>query len=124
MPVISHAAAPRFDDGGTHVIGLASPSRGATETSAWRLRLDAGASSPPHSVDREHIFVALAGTATATFAGDEIEEVAAGGALVVPADTEFVLTNPGPEPFEAVVLLPVGGRATVGGERFIPPWAV
>jgi mannose-6-phosphate isomerase-like protein (cupin superfamily) len=122
MPVITDSAAPRFDVEGTHVVGLASPSRGATETSAWRLRLDPGHSSPPHALDREEIFVVLAGAAEAIFA-DTTERVEAGGALVVPAGREFVISNPGTSAFDAVVVLPAGARATVDGMGMVPPWA-
>ncbi len=122
MPVITDTAAPRFDVEGTHVVGLASPSRGAAETSVWRLRLDAGHASPPHTLDREEIFVALAGAAEARFA-DTTERVEAGGALVIPAGREFVISNPGTAAFEAVVVLPAGAGAVVDGVRFVPPWA-
>jgi mannose-6-phosphate isomerase-like protein (cupin superfamily) len=122
MPVITDSAAPRFDAGGTHVVGLASPSRGAVETSAWHLRLDAGHASPPHTLDREEIFVALSGGAVATFA-DSHDRVEAGGALIVPAGCEFAISNPGPGTFEAVVILPAGARATVDGTEMVPPWA-
>jgi quercetin dioxygenase-like cupin family protein len=105
------------------VLGLASPSRGASETAVWRLTLEAGAPGAVHSLDREEVFVALAGAARATVGGDE-HELAAGEALVVPAGVEFALANPHDEPFEAVVAFPVGGRATLpGGEPFTPPWA-
>ena len=124
MPVISAQEAPTFDADGTHVVGLAAPSRGATHTSAWRLTLDPGASSPPHALTHEEVFVALRGRLQARYADDRIEEVAAGGALIVPAGIEFTLTNPGDEPFEAIASLPVGGRATVAGEQITPPWAV
>ena len=77
----------------------------------------------PHSVDREEIFVALAGRAVATVAGRE-QPVEAGEALIVPAGETFDLANPHDEPFEAVAVMPVGGRATIpGGEPFVPPWA-
>ena len=36
----------------------------------------------------------------------------------------FDLANPYEEPFEAVAVMPVGGRATIPGEApFVPPWA-
>ena len=42
----------------------------------------------------------------------------------MPAGIDFSLANPHDVPFEAVVALPVGGRATMpGGEPFTPPWA-
>jgi quercetin dioxygenase-like cupin family protein len=123
MTIISAADAPTFDVGGTHVIGLASPSRGASQTSAWRLTLDPGSSSPRHSLSDEEIFVALHGRLRAQFA-ESAEEVPAGGALIIPAGVEFTLVNPGDEPFEAVVVLPAGARAMVAGERVDPPWAL
>jgi quercetin dioxygenase-like cupin family protein len=122
MTVISATDAPTFDVDGTHVVGLAAPSRGASQTSAWRLTLDPGSSSPRHSLSDEEIFVALHGRVRAEY-GDGSEEVPAGGALIVPAGVEFTLINPGDEPFEAVVVLPAGARATVAGERVEPPWA-
>ena len=122
MTVIEDRDAPRFVLGGTHVIGLASPSRGATDTSVWRLTLDPGAASPPHTLDREEVFVALSGSLTASFA-DRTETVQPGGALIVPAGEEFTIRSTGDEPFEGVICLPVGGRATVDGEASIPPWA-
>jgi mannose-6-phosphate isomerase-like protein (cupin superfamily) len=123
MPVITAEAAPTFEVDGTRVVGLAAPSRGANHTSAWRLTLAAGGASPPHALSHEEVFIALRGRVQARYA-DGVEEVAAGGALIVPADVEFTLVNPGAEPFEAVVVLPVGGRATVAGEQLTPPWAI
>jgi mannose-6-phosphate isomerase-like protein (cupin superfamily) len=123
MPIITAEEAPTFQLDGTHVVGLAAPSRGAVHTSAWRLTLAPGAASPPHALTHEEVFVALRGRLEARY-GDRVEEVSAGGALIVPAGATFTLANPGDEPFEAVAMLPVGGRATVAGEEMTPPWAV
>jgi quercetin dioxygenase-like cupin family protein len=124
MPIISAADAPVFTpDELTTITGLAAPSRGATETSVWRVHLEPGAGTPPHTLTREEVFVALAGTATVTLA-DGTHEVGAGDALAVPADVEFWLANAGTEPFEAICAMPVGGRARVGDEEFPPPWSL
>ncbi|MEA2421686.1 MAG: hypothetical protein QOF55_785 [Thermoleophilaceae bacterium] len=123
MPVIANEEAPRFDVAGTHVVGLAAPSRGAAETCAWRLTLDPGASSPDHSLDHEEVFVALAGRARATVDGTS-HEIREGDGLIVPAGVPFTIANHGTEPFEAVACLPVGARATVAGNVTAPPWAV
>src|SRR3954454_3461736 len=123
MPVIAHEDAPCFDLPGTHVVGLAALSRGATETCAWRLTLAPGAASPDHTLDREEVFVALAGTAHATLDGTG-HDVRPGDGLIVPAGVAFRIANGGDEPFEAVACLPVGGRATVAGEVAAPPWAI
>ncbi|HEX8858475.1 MAG TPA: cupin domain-containing protein [Actinomycetes bacterium] len=123
MSVISAATAPTFALPGLAVTGLAAPSRGASETSVWRLTLTPGAAGVEHTVDREEVFVALAGRAVATIDGDE-HHLGPGDALVVPAECPFSLANPHDEPFEAVVALPVGGRARMpDGDAFVPPWA-
>jgi mannose-6-phosphate isomerase-like protein (cupin superfamily) len=75
-----------------------------------------------HALDREQIFVALSGGAVATFA-DSHDRVDAGGALIVPARREFVISNSDPGTFEAVVILPAGPLATVDGTEMVPPWA-
>lgn len=123
MPVITAATAARFEpDSGTEVVGLASPSRGSQELSAWRVRLAPGAGSPRHAVDREEIFVVLSGCVRLTH-DRGVEEAAAGDALVAPTGEEFAIHNPGPEPFEAVVCAPAAILARTGGESFPPPWA-
>jgi mannose-6-phosphate isomerase-like protein (cupin superfamily) len=85
------------------------------------VRLSADAPSSEHSLDREEVFVVLAGRLTARFA-DREESTEAGGALIVPAGERFSLVAAG-GPAEAVCVLPVGARATMGGEVFTPPWA-
>jgi quercetin dioxygenase-like cupin family protein len=123
MPLIQGAVAPTFDLPHATFTGLASPSRGSTETSVWRVVLAPGAQPVPHSLTREEIFVALKGNAVATVDG-QTHAVGRGDALVVPAGAAFGLANPGDEPFEAVVVFPVGGQAiTPGADPFTPPWA-
>src|SRR4051812_147215 len=63
MPLITSADAPTFRLDDLEVVGFAAPSRGASELSMWRLTLAAGAVGVAHSMDREEVFVALAGEA-------------------------------------------------------------
>jgi mannose-6-phosphate isomerase-like protein (cupin superfamily) len=123
MPVIPAPAAPTHDLPGTRFTTLASPSRGAAETSVWRLELLPGADARVHSVTREEIFVALDGAATATLDG-VAHDVRAGDTLVLPPGTGFSIAAAGDVPFRAIVCLPVGGQAAfAGGAPFTPPWA-
>jgi mannose-6-phosphate isomerase-like protein (cupin superfamily) len=123
MPLIEGAVAPTFELPHARFTGLASPSRGSTETCVWRVVLAPGAEPVPHSLTREEIFVAISGNAVATVDGDT-HAVGRGDALVVPAGVTFSLGNPGEEPFEAVTVFPVGGQAAMpGAEPFTPPWA-
>ena len=122
MPIIRAENAPKFALPGLAVTGLAAPSRGSRETSVWRLRLEPSAQGLPHSVDREEIFVALAGRAVGTV-GEERLELAAGDTLVVPPGVRFSLASAGEEPFEAMAIAPNGVRASLPeGEPFAPPW--
>lgn len=123
MPIIKSCDAPRFDLPGVVFTGGASPSRGARETCVWRTTIAPATPGTAHSVDREEVFVAVGGRAHAVVGG-EAHELTAGDVLVVPADIEFSLANPHDEPFEAVVVFPVGGRARLpSGDAFVPPWA-
>jgi quercetin dioxygenase-like cupin family protein len=121
MPVVAAVDAPTFDTGGAMITGLASPSRGATDTAAWRVEFNADAPSPKHSLTHQEVFVVLEGAVTATF--DDREETASeGSALIVPANTEFSISAKG-APAKALCVLPVGGKAIVDGREFTPPWA-
>src|SRR6185436_3531490 len=111
MTLIRSTASPTFELPFLSVTGLAAPSRGAQETCVWRLTLAPGAPGTVHSMDREEIFVAFAGRATVAIDGQEID-LNAGDAFIVPAGELISLGNPGSEPFSAVALAPVGGRAT------------
>lgn len=123
MPLIKKADAPQFALPGASFIGLAAPSRGATETAVWMVTVGPASPGLPHRLTREEVFVATAGRAVATIAG-EAHEIAAGDTLVVPADTDFALGNPSSEPFTAIVAFPVGGQAVFAGKPpFTPPWA-
>src|SRR5688572_3786275 len=123
MPLIRAENAPSFTLPDLTVIGLAAPSRGSRETSVWRVHIAPGAPGVPHSVDREEIFVALAGSALAIL-GEERLELHSGDTLVVPAGQVFALANPSPSPFEALAVAPVGVRARLAnGESFAPPWS-
>jgi mannose-6-phosphate isomerase-like protein (cupin superfamily) len=126
MPVIRRADAPVFTlpEGGTKFTGLAAPSRGAKETSAWQVSWSAHQDGTPHFLDHEEVFVLLAGRAVFSIGEDEFE-AAAGDAVIVPAHTRLSVANPFDEPVDAIAILPAGaqGRMSEDGEPFTPPWA-
>lgn len=123
MPVTRPVDAPTWQLPGTLFTGLASPSRGnSSEVAVWRVRMQAGTPATTHSVTRTEVFVAVAGTGQVRIAG-KTDTLRPGDTLVVPADTEFELSTPGPDDFEAVVCLPVGGQAVMPGTApMTPPW--
>ena len=125
MPILYAADAPSFVLPGapaTTFTGLAAPSRGARETSVWRVALDGGTPAAAHALDHEEIIVGLGGHAVAHLGTTECP-IGPGDTIIVPAGESFSLANPHTETFEAIAVLPVGGRAALGnGEWFTPPW--
>jgi hypothetical protein len=53
MPVLAAPATPTHDLGGARFTSLATPSRGATDTSVWKVEILPGAPATPHSLTRE-----------------------------------------------------------------------
>lgn len=49
--------------------GLAAPSRGSTELSTWRVRMEAEAAGPVHTADREQVWTVLNGALEFTCEG-------------------------------------------------------
>jgi quercetin dioxygenase-like cupin family protein len=123
MPIVHHQDAPVFELPGATFTGLTSPTRGSRENSVWRVVVHPGTPGTPHRVTREETFVALQGRAWLEVDG-VTHELPSGSAFAIPAGSILSLTNPGPEPFHAVAVLPVGGQVTVGdAPAFTPPWA-
>jgi mannose-6-phosphate isomerase-like protein (cupin superfamily) len=123
MPIITGPDRPTHDLGDVRFTSLATPSRGSTETSVWRVTLVPGAPGVPHQVTREEVFVVVSGTARVSL-GEVTGIATPGDAVVVPADTEFAIGNDGSEDLDLLCCLPVCGQAvTADGETFTPPWA-
>jgi quercetin dioxygenase-like cupin family protein len=123
MPVISHESAPVFELENATIVGLASPSRGASDIACWRVQFQPDAASPWHSLTREETFLVLSGTLTARFEdGTNDEHAHSGDALIVPAGRTFSLVAEH-GPAEAICMLPAGGEAITDAGQFTPPWA-
>jgi mannose-6-phosphate isomerase-like protein (cupin superfamily) len=124
MSLIDSQNAKIFSIDQVQFTALVSPSRGSIENSVWKILVAPGVlAKGSHQVTREEVFIALTGVAQVLLNGNALS-LEAGSALVVPANTDFLLSNSGTEPFEAIVVLPVGGQAVIKGQPpFIPPWA-
>jgi mannose-6-phosphate isomerase-like protein (cupin superfamily) len=123
MPVLPAPSAPTHVLEGARFTSLATPNRGSTDTSVWRVELAPGHPATPHQVTREEVFIVLSGRARVQL-GDDVREARVGDAIVVPRDTNFEITVAGEEPLEALCCMPVAGEARlVDGTTFVPPWA-
>jgi quercetin dioxygenase-like cupin family protein len=103
--------------------GLAAPSQGSRELSSWRVRMMENAEGPVHTIDREQVFMPVAGTFAIAMDGTTAV-VAAGQAVVLPAGVVRQI-RAGDAPAEALVCMPAGGTASLPGapERHPLPWA-
>jgi quercetin dioxygenase-like cupin family protein len=124
MPVIYSAKAKVFEMPGVKFTGLAAPQTGSKENSAWRFSLTPNSEGTLHKVTREEIVVVIRGTAKAEI-GKETHMISAGDAIIIPAHTNFKLSNTTAETFEGVAMIPVGAQAIIGNEPpFTPPWTM
>ena len=96
MPVLPAPSSPTHVLPGALFTALASPSRGSSTTSVWRVAIAPGTPATPHEVTCEEIFVVLSGRANVRL-GEEQREAAAGDAIVVPPDTSFEISCAGDE---------------------------
>jgi quercetin dioxygenase-like cupin family protein len=125
MPKMDNSDVPSFDlIPGVIFTPVAAPSRGTTENAVWRTRVEPHQTGALHHMTREEIIVGLSGAAEIRLDGER-HRLAPGDAFAVPAFTDFVLECAGDVPFEAMVVLPAGGRAVIGGQpSFQPAWSV
>ena len=122
MRIIRAAEAPRFQLPGVEFTGLASPSRGSGGLCTWRLAVDAGhRGDESHTIDRDEVFMVLAGSVQVTPDGDKLGP---GDAVVVPAGEPIQLSNLGDTTAELHVAITAGFTAILAdGTHLQPPWA-
>jgi mannose-6-phosphate isomerase-like protein (cupin superfamily) len=109
--------------GGARFTSLATPSRGTTDTSVWRVEIPPNEPAVPHQLTREEVFVVLDGHADVRI-GNQRAVAGPGDAIVVPAGVDFQLAVTGSQVLRALCCLPVGGQAVLeDGQAFTPPWA-
>lgn len=122
MPVIPAEKTFTHELPNARFTSVATPSRGSRETCLWRVQVTPRTQPAIHQLTREEVFVVLAGRARVQI-GAEHSEAGVGDAIVVPPDTDFMLSCATDEPLEALCCLPVGGQARMHGRLFTPPWA-
>lgn len=124
MPVLSSPAKATHRLPDAAFTALATPSRGSSRTSVWRVEIAPGAAGAPHTLTDEEVFVVLDGTANVSLGGSAAT-ASAGDAIVVPPGVLFVLGNDGDRPLRLLCCMPVGGRATLAdGSVITPPWSL
>lgn len=115
MPLVVGQTAERtFTTPNATMWGLAAPSSGARELSTWRVRAEQGKGGPPHTVDREQVWMPVEGAFEVTADG-VVERFGPGQAAIVPAGVERrVVAVDGPA--EALVAMASGAVVRVAGQ--------
>jgi quercetin dioxygenase-like cupin family protein len=122
MPILRFDDAPRFDLNGIAVRGLASPSRGATETMSYRVDLTAGQALPEHRHDHEEVFHVLSGRLTLSLDGEETVLGPGDTVMIAPGVSHFSYVD-GDGDATLLAVMPVGTiMIRPDGERVAPPW--
>ena len=122
MPILRFEDAPTFDLNGIAVRGLASPSRGATETMTYRVDLAPAQQLPMHTHDHEEVFHVLRGRLIVSL-DDEESALGPGDTVMIPRGvSHFSYTRDG-EGAELLAVMPSGtSMIRPDGERVSPPW--
>ncbi|WP_316524171.1 cupin domain-containing protein [Kitasatospora brasiliensis] len=103
--------------------GLAGPSQGSEQVSTWRVVMETGTDAPVHLIDRDQIWMPIAGTFEFVV-GDETSLVKTGQAIVVPADVTRTFRAIDGQAQALVAMAPGGTAALPGNDARLPlPWA-
>jgi quercetin dioxygenase-like cupin family protein len=87
MTLTTAADAARHETPNAIMRTLAAPSTGAAELSVWEVQMRAGQQGPVHAVDREQVWLVVAGALRARIAA-ETSVAETGDTLVVAAGVE------------------------------------
>lgn len=122
MPILKFDDAPEFDLAGVRVRGLSSPSRGALETTSYRVDLQPGQRLPEHRHDQEEVFHVVSGPITVFLDGAETLLGPGDTVMIPPGVSHFVYAGAS-EACAILAMMPVGTvMIRPDAERAVPPW--
>ncbi|MEV4561327.1 cupin domain-containing protein [Kitasatospora sp. NPDC049285] len=103
--------------------GLAGPSQGSEQVSTWRVVMEPGTDAPVHLIDRDQVWMPIAGTFEFVV-GEETSLVKTGQAILVPADVTRTFRAVDEQAQALVAMVPGGTAALPGNDARLPlPWA-
>jgi quercetin dioxygenase-like cupin family protein len=109
MTLTAAADAARHETPNAVMRTLAAPSTGSAELAVWEVTMRTGQRGPVHTVDREQVWLVLAGRLRARIA-DETSVAEAGDTLVVAAGAERQIAADAD--LTAIISSPAGPRVT------------
>lgn len=121
MPIERAADHPTFELGGNTITSYAAPGRGSEETALYRADVPPGGGLPPHHHDHFDVFTVVEGSGMFHL-GDEVHELVAGDAAVVPVGVRHYL-EAGPDGASLVVaMFPGTTLIRDDGSELVPEW--
>lgn len=120
--VIQHAELRHFENNGNDLVGIATPSQGATDVEVWRSSVAPGSSTPLHRHESEEIFVVLQGSGVAEI-GDQRLPFRAPATVIAPPGVPHRIVNTGDVPTDSIVI--VGSHSSIydaDGQKMDLPW--
>src|ERR1700688_275826 len=102
--VIPHGPLISYNNMGTTLVGLATPSLGATDSEVWHSSMEVGAQTPLHIHDLQEILILTAGMLEVTV--DGIPSIgSAPCTIILPPNKQHMLKNVGTIPTSQFVVI-------------------
>jgi quercetin dioxygenase-like cupin family protein len=107
---------------GNRLRGLATRSRGSSETALWNHTLEPGAESPPHWHDHDQVIYVLAGSGRIVIGREEVA-LSPGDVAVAPARIPHQVRAAVDEGLDTLVAMPAALRTfRLDGSEIQQPW--
>lgn len=120
--VVTHTGLPSFENSGNTLVGLATPSLGASEVEVWRSSIAIGSRTPLHTHASEEVFIVLSGSGV-VHVGDRAVPFAAPATVIAPAGIPHWVENTGTVPTDQLVVVRTGSEITSADGRVMAlPW--
>lgn len=120
--VVPHAGLRSFENNGNALVGLATPSLGASDVEVWRSSIAVGSRTPLHTHASEEVFIVLTGRGV-VHVGDQALPFEAPATVIAPAGVAHWVENTGTVPTDQIVVVRPGSEITgADGGVMALPW--
>lgn len=120
--VVPHAELKGYENSGNTLMGVATPSLGATSAEVWRSSIAVGSRTPEHTHASEEIFVVLAGRGV-LHVGERALAFEAPATVIAPAGVAHWVENTGDVPTDQIVVVGADSEIVDANQKVMTlPW--